>query len=976
MDTEDRILLSSTFAKPTPIGGPPVSPWHQSDTSASSVVESLNDLLDLYIARSEIRNFDKSSVDINNNEEFKIDQNNAFNERPLITDNHEIPSMRDQCKSGSSLIHNINCKESFEVINCEFDMQSFPAGKDQCICGQSSGACMGKNHDISSNNFEHEMEYEEDDYSIIDDGGDTENVKFETPCKKFIGNYVLSVNISSDDDMTDKKRFTSFFEFDSEIESDFLVYSPNLKIQELPNVPLVPLLPPPMCNYKNDQSVDMNELPKLQNCMENLAENKNRSFEQHAIQGNSIDSFSDCPPPYSELDILQRERENMEYIRSIQEEKITVDLPVRNNKENFDQINSISDSISQCSSEDLYIEPDNLINSVETNVLHSQSNVESLNNEQIQNSETIQLAKFLPTYRSLIHPNRRYNYKTRQFEEVGNSDFKMTSNGNQPVVTLHKKKKENKLMSILMTTNNNIKQKIIEAASDTLSTCSHSVSVKSHSNNKSMSSFNSDMTFNKLPDNIKQKILKMLIFDQKALVNCLYVNKNFETMTLPILYYYPKFTSTYRVGQFVTTILNNSKLADFVKILNFSNIDYPLELSNEEKQKYHYQLIFGTMTRSDIFGSDQRPILAGWRDWKYRHHSLYGMPTVKRMRTGSTSTSSSATLTVRWGSDVLDASYSTLGGRCGSSSSITLVNNSIRSRSFSASGSGYGSGSDSLFKMNYSLSRSVSISSNKIKTERKGIMGSIKKAFGISSTTKKANAKTKTKKMKRHQVEQNRNKSSSKNLSNIKQNLNEMDDIEKDDDDISINYRQPFTTSHPRQNHFLNQYTFNKDLPAGYILHLIKSCKNVKELSLDGITISSDFEILNYDTFDWGTGMGKLISAGKPLKEFSNFIFWSDTNREMDIFEDDFTRNNVKCLEIGSIWKGLMNVENIERLSLSQLNSLNQTIVEGFVMKSKFNKKLKELNCSGSGMVKRDEWGRLKTGKEWRCYFRSHEPIT
>ncbi|ODV76814.1 uncharacterized protein CANTADRAFT_92398 [Suhomyces tanzawaensis NRRL Y-17324] len=60
---------------------------------------------------------------------------------------------------------------------------------------------------------------------------------------------------------------------------------------------------------------------------------------------------------------------------------------------------------------------------------------------------------------------------------------------------------------------------------------------------------------------------------------------------------------------------------------------------------------------------------------------------------------------------------------------------------------------------------------------------------------------------------------------------------------------------HPTINKFLMNYSSSKDIPVGYVLHLINLCPNVESLNLGNLSLSIDYEIsrsmiYKYQTFD------------------------------------------------------------------------------------------------------------------------------
>ncbi|CUM52772.1 unnamed protein product [Debaryomyces tyrocola] len=71
----------------------------------------------------------------------------------------------------------------------------------------------------------------------------------------------------------------------------------------------------------------------------------------------------------------------------------------------------------------------------------------------------------------------------------------------------------------------------------------------------------------------------------------------------------------------------------------------------------------------------------------------------------------------------------------------------------------------------------------------------------------------------------------------------------------TLNLGNRRNNSHPQINKFLMNYSTSKDLPIGYILHLISLCPNIISLNLGNLSLSTDYEIsrsmmYKFRTFD------------------------------------------------------------------------------------------------------------------------------
>lgn len=82
----------------------------------------------------------------------------------------------------------------------------------------------------------------------------------------------------------------------------------------------------------------------------------------------------------------------------------------------------------------------------------------------------------------------------------------------------------------------------------------------------------------------------------------------------------------------------------------------------------------------------------------------------------------------------------------------------------------------------------------------------------------------------------------------------------------TLNLGNRRNNSHPQINKFLMNYSASKDLPIGYILHLISLCPNIISLNLGNLSLSTDYEIsrsmmYKYRTFDLINNYPKNIAA-------------------------------------------------------------------------------------------------------------------
>ena len=104
----------------------------------------------------------------------------------------------------------------------------------------------------------------------------------------------------------------------------------------------------------------------------------------------------------------------------------------------------------------------------------------------------------------------------------------------------------------------------------------------------------SQVALEALPSEIKDQIFSYL--PQADLYNLLLTSLCFTTEITIQLYHEPKFPTTYRFAQFVTTVSHSKRYADMVKILDIPGPGNPWN-----KESYR----------------------ATWREWKYKAQPLY-----------------------------------------------------------------------------------------------------------------------------------------------------------------------------------------------------------------------------------------------------------------------------------------------------------------------------------------------------------------
>ncbi|GME81207.1 unnamed protein product [Ambrosiozyma monospora] len=469
-----------------------------------------------------------------------------------------------------------------------------------------------------------------------------------------------------------------------------------------------------------------------------------------------------------------------------------------------------------------------------------------------------------------------------------------------------------------------------------------------------------------LPDEILLLIFSFLLDDQSSLVKSLYVSKRFHDMSKEILYSKPYFTSTYRVAQFVNTICQNRELALKVKVLDLSHLRMGVDLEEDQ-------------TVDDL--DDKTEILGGWREFKYRNHPLYGL---RKPISGGM------------------GSYNRQSDRNRSISSMNSLfsNSNDSTNTFNESLSPIPSRIRADHSRSRSRSRSRSDTHVSTKSGKSGLFSNkIKKAFkhdeydnfnfvpDLSDLYHSFDATSNTKK---HFFSKSSGRWKGYN-SRINHEQQVMTNAL-----IPLVKRRPFTSPHPLQNRFLHQYSFSKDLPIGFVLHMLQNCENLEVVDFTGLSYSVDFEFTDFQYFDWERSKG-ITYKDNPISRFTacNYgsllldvgskddqiarerqrleqfavhcpVYWSDTTREIDYNEEA----NFKKLNTDSIWEAMIHLKNLKKIKLCSLVWLKLEIVQQLLTQSESLATLKCIDCTDSGMIKGAGWARSRTLREWRMFFR------
>lgn len=474
----------------------------------------------------------------------------------------------------------------------------------------------------------------------------------------------------------------------------------------------------------------------------------------------------------------------------------------------------------------------------------------------------------------------------------------VTSLDNETIITMNSRKSriKKKYKSLISTSSKKFMNKLYDhgASSDSFSIFSLKTSHSGkHENSRfeklrkrKYHAWGKFADINDLPVEIIAKILSEFELgrDQKTLVRCLYVSKKFYKATKIVLYRLPYFTSTYRVAQFVTSLRLHPDNGAYVKVLDLSHLKPGIigqdskdsqGLDDDGHSRRHRRrrrrstntslnlppaTPTSTISNEDDAnsglikddasnGSEVEDLaLAGWRDWRYRNEPLYSSPLLNSFKLKKVVSRSSSITSTSSGNST--GVHSTRRQR--SNSSVASITTSIMSSIYNTSHVSLSSTTSNTSNGNISsgsnLSR-VSTAGSLKKASAKSTRSSPQKAKPISDITSSS--------WFRMRLSSRNRKARTANTINLKNSKDKSDNdfkVLKHDSGHPSNYRsstlkfsieQPFSTHHPYANKFLLKYAPYKDLPLGYILHMLNLCPNLVELNLSNLVICTDFKLIN-----------------------------------------------------------------------------------------------------------------------------------
>ncbi|ODQ63671.1 hypothetical protein NADFUDRAFT_84294 [Nadsonia fulvescens var. elongata DSM 6958] len=439
----------------------------------------------------------------------------------------------------------------------------------------------------------------------------------------------------------------------------------------------------------------------------------------------------------------------------------------------------------------------------------------------------------------------------------------------------------------------------------------------------------------RLPSEVSDVIFQYL--DQSSLVNLIHVCQPIYETATRHLYYSPYFSSCYRFAQFVSVIKQNPELAQLVYVFDLSHIRPGQEGECQESD-------FSFCNTAHTTEGDEGIVLAGWRDWKYRSIPFY-----------APLESLDTSLKSKKRPEVYPVSKALVSRRKDTTK--------IKRKLFPAPTS----------------SAISSKSPTSPKSKRETFLNPLKKGW-IYSFTKRQNKpdingllfvslyNEHFSSLGPHSPyspyfdnfshlpsplsPQSLIKSKAK-ISNVNNRTNASSTI--DQSRYASHGRGPFSTPHPVQSVLLAKYANSRDIPVGYILHVLKCCKNLNVVDLSYLTLAEDY-VIDRTALASATTSKALISSDRR-------VFLSDTHHAN---VESWPSSAVSRVGIWEIIHQLADLEQVQELTLQHCLWLTKSLIYRFFQNSKSvnmknnneisEKHLEWVDLGDSGMMKNLDW--------------------
>jgi hypothetical protein len=151
-----------------------------------------------------------------------------------------------------------------------------------------------------------------------------------------------------------------------------------------------------------------------------------------------------------------------------------------------------------------------------------------------------------------------------------------------------------------------------------------------------------------------------------------------------------------------------------------------------------------------------------------------------------------------------------------------------------------------------------------------------------------------------------------------------------------------FKSYHPLQSPLLKQFSFIKDVPTGYLMHILNCCNGIVGINLSSLPLAIDY---------------RVESAAYKQTYLDNQQFVSDLPKSC------FEPGEVSPLTAMDLFKVMMTLENLQFVTITNVTWLTREIVSEFLRNSAAVRKrcLEYMDLQKSGMARNLPWATLGT---------------
>lgn len=453
----------------------------------------------------------------------------------------------------------------------------------------------------------------------------------------------------------------------------------------------------------------------------------------------------------------------------------------------------------------------------------------------------------LPPYRSLLNPNARYDYQLHSLIPISQHELNSLRLNN---LRLKQQSTSSAFKMKYKSLLNDVNKKISKISGSGNSTNSNSVAnVNSDvgTYKEAAVSPTTAVDFINLPIEIQYHVMSFLSFDDLKVV--LLLNKHFYKLLKQFLYSDLTFNSSYRFAQFISILRFNPKLGYLVRSVDLSTIKpCNYELTKEQEERERDQDLDNEQMNVDnhLVVNENNQMVT------YNHPS----PVLSRSSIDSEL------------ENELDESKIRAGWR-----DWKFMKNPLYVNHLTRINSNYSQSQVSFNSLNSNNKKKLDFSFLKIKRSKNNHHRHNSTSSGSSYSHG------------RHLLSQNHTYVlNSKKASNDKSK-----------------------STHPPINKFLLNYSDTRDVPIGYILHLINLCPNLISLDMGNLSLSTDYEIshnfiFKFLTFDSTNNFSKeLLKTLNSLDDSQSIYNFSiDDSRSDDTYSLLSTRSSAHSINSAS----------------------------------------------------------------------------